>query len=170
MGQYWKALTSFDGKICGWNLLPRKLMEHSWLHNEMTDFFSTLIFNTPHKIAWVGDYAEEKEIPPEWAEHLNEQIDFDPIEAFNYNGKVLVNHDKNQFVRFDSLPFSSEGEGEWIIYPLPLLTAVSNGRGGGDYYDTSNPYVGTWAFDLIEIRSVENIPDEYEEIYPDFKE
>ena len=45
---------------------------------------------------------------------------------------------------------------EWgcMIHPLPLLTSVGNGRGGGDYRGTLQDEVGTWAGDLIETQDV----------------
>ena len=45
------------------------------------------------------------------------------------------------------------------IHPLPLLTAVGNGRGGGDYHGngvTNLNMVGIWAGDLLQI--VEQVP------------
>ena len=49
---------------------------------------------------------------------------------------------------------------DFHIHPLPLLTAVGNGRGGGDYRGYENKsMVGYYAGDVIEIS--EEIPDGY---------
>lgn len=37
----------------------------------------------------------------------------------------------------------------WVTHPLPLLTAIGNGRGGGDYHGTNESMVGMWAMDLL---------------------
>ena len=37
-----------------------------------------------------------------------------------------------------------------VGFPLPLLTAVGNGRGGGDFQDGDGiEFVGTWAWHLL---------------------
>ena len=38
------------------------------------------------------------------------------------------------------------------LYPVSLLTAVGNGKGGGDYGWYNKQLVGIWAFDLISIE------------------
>lgn len=40
---------------------------------------------------------------------------------------------------------------DFIVNPLPLLTAIGNGLGGGDYYNgaLNSNLVGTWALDKI---------------------
>ena len=63
-------------------------------------------------------------------------------------------------------------DGDWCIHPLPLLTCIGNGLGGGDYTNptlaSTDHLLGTWAWDEITITD-EPIND-YEEIYPLFKE
>ena len=39
-------------------------------------------------------------------------------------------------------------EGYWVYSPISLLTAIGNGRGGGDYYG-NNRMVGEWAGDKV---------------------
>ena len=50
----------------------------------------------------------------------------------------------------------------WILHPLSLLTAVGNGRGGGDYPENRVDYymVGAWAGNTLEIT--DKVPDGYE--------
>ena len=40
---------------------------------------------------------------------------------------------------------------DMIPHPLPLLTAVGNGLGGGDYWGVNKEQVGAWAFDTLEV-------------------
>ena len=48
-------------------------------------------------------------------------------------------------------------EGDWIYTPISLLTAIGNGRGGGDYR-RDNSLVGYWAGD--EVYLSESKPNE----------
>lgn len=62
--------------------------------------------------------------------------------------------------------------GDWCIHPLPLLTCLGNGLGGGDYRsptdDSSDFLVGTWAWDNLSIKDKPIL--EYNELQPVFKE
>jgi len=41
---------------------------------------------------------------------------------------------------------------EWCAHPLPLLTALGNGMGGGDYRGKEGKdNIGSWAFDEIYV-------------------
>ena len=50
----------------------------------------------------------------------------------------------------------------WTIHPLPILTCIGNGRGGGDYYGTNMDMVGAWAMDRITFT--EEWPVAYREV------
>ncbi|MBR1807062.1 MAG: hypothetical protein IJ774_11860, partial [Selenomonadaceae bacterium] len=58
----------------------------------------------------------------------------------------------------------------WAIHPLPLLTAVGNDRGMGDFHEGGVGYehVGTWAWHLISISA--KAPKRFEELKLAFKE
>ena len=66
-----------------------------------------------------------------------------------------MNHTKREYVDmrkcFLSNEFSFGEEKGWCLEPLPLLTAVSNGLGGGDFHKGGDDYesVGAWAGDEI---------------------
>ena len=78
--------------------------------------------------------------------------------------KYVINHSKKEYV-----VIPEDKEGEWIIHPLPLLTADGNGLGGGDYHrGTDMDKVGLWAYDIIEVG--DEIPEGYTEFKVDFKE
>ncbi len=61
--------------------------------------------------------------------------------------------------------------GDLYINPLPLLIAMGNGRGGGDYGNPKNDdLVGTWCDSISSIEITKEPLDhlEYEEFHPDF--
>ena len=59
------------------------------------------------------------------------------------------------------------------IAPLPLLLSLSNGLGGGDYYDSCHNYdlVGSWVNNTksLEVRK-DKLDNNYEELLPEFQE
>lgn len=61
---------------------------------------------------------------------------------------------------------SWEEDEDFILHPLPLLTCIGNGKGGGDYWGTCMESVGSWALHPIAILP-EGLPDpdgEWEDI------
>jgi hypothetical protein len=83
----------------------------------------------------------------------------------------MVNHTKMEFVDTKKCKVEEESKEynmKWIIYPLSLLTATSNGRGGGDYHGKNNDSVGYWLGDKISVELEE--PKGFEELVPDFTE
>jgi hypothetical protein len=76
----------------------------------------------------------------------------------------IINLDKEEFVDLRNCPSDQD---DWVIHPLPLLTCSGNGRGGGDFRG-DNDYVGFWAGDRI--ASSPEKPENFTEIFPDFKE
>ena len=67
---------------------------------------------------------------------------------------------------------NSEMTEKWCLHPLPIMTCIGNGLGGGDYSsptdDSTEEYVGYWAWDEISIE--DQPPANYTEIEPVFKE
>ena len=57
--------------------------------------------------------------------------------------------------------------GTWCISPIPLMTAVGNGRGGGDYDGVNFDKVGSWAWDEVSIGK--KISDDYKKLDIYFK-
>lgn len=191
MGQYYRPVltnTSHDITVFNRNVDGRytlaKLMEHSWWGNEMVDTICKKLYKNPHKVAWVGDYADsadpvngltKEEV--EWLHGITWNTDGVDMkkDALDLDGKYLVNHTKKMYINcsryaeentvmFDSL--------SWIVHPLPLLTCIGNGLGGGDYkYKDEWGFEwepGGWANDLISIEDTP--PDGYEETMAIFKE
>ena len=59
----------------------------------------------------------------------------------------------------------------FVLHPIPLLTCVGNGKGGGDYRGDSMEWVGAWAFHPIALLPKGTVPDdgEWEDITGKFR-
>ena len=181
MGQYYRPILGdsfglnckvFDRSVDGQYTLA-KLMEHSWWQNPFVNAFSELLYNEPSRVAWVGDYADEPDdfdfpncsafYVPSYKEVWGEVVK--PIGVvssdFKLDGKFLLNHDTKQFVDLNEYKQASTDKHGWTIHPLPLLTAVGNDRGGGDFHEGNIgfEFVGSWAWQLISIE--DKPPDDF---------
>jgi hypothetical protein len=163
MGQYYKIIIkeegskttkTYDRSINGEYTLA-KLTEHSYYLNDMVNAISEKLYYTPSQIAWVGDYADSVNYELYKLAWENEKDEGLFTTNFTLNGRFLVNHTKKQIL--DCWDYvrncMRENKETWVYHPLPLLVAVGNGLGGGDYGREGNDYdkVGTWAWDVIEI-------------------
>ena len=141
-----------------------KLMEHSWVGTRLTQAVETLLHNNPQHIAWAGDYDEKHDFYEQGTDENKVQPTISPIfmdEERNKHTFYIVNHTKKCAVRIPDMPADDCAWDEMKVHPLPLLTATSNGLGGGDYWSEVNAdKVGTWATDLIEVT--EQVPQDYE--------
>ena len=163
MGQYYRIayddgnLHINDRKVDGKDYIMAKLMEHSYFGNSLMDSMSSVIYKNPTRVIWVGDYADEGD---EVSDATSGDVTYDDVWSygsdlndvlkhveFDYRGKYLVNHTKGVYISFDK--YLDENDQE--IHPLSILTCIGNGRGGGDYEGINMDYVGTWAWDEIEI-------------------
>lgn len=157
-----------------------KLMEHSWVGNEYCNAVMYLIEDNPMRVGWVGDYSKDcakygggQNCPADiydfcWGgsedEDLARKLIPEPPDNFlcdrehEYKNKsgtgYLVNHDTGQYVDLDKYMLTNEpADKEWggIPHPLPLLTCVGNGMGGGDYHSgRAFDMVGAWFGDVLE--------------------
>lgn len=152
-----------------------KLMEHSWWRNDFCTRLAKKLRNKPSRLAWVGDYADEEECrkfgfdyEDVWGGQDEDYFTVMKETDFTLDKvKYLVNLDKKCYI--DLAEYKKKSEDDfWVVFPLSLLTAIGNGRGGGDYSGTCMEYVGAWTFDLIEFTN--KIPSGFvkEEVY--FKE
>jgi hypothetical protein len=166
MGQYWKPVCvdrneSIHPHSYGEGL---KLMEHSWKQAPVMRVVCKLLMpNQPwHKtrLLWVGDYADGYEILYQESKEIKPEV----IPSTLPENYFLVNHTKKEFVDMSKCPTDTDN---WTIHPLSLLTAVSNGMGGGDYKGDEK-YIGYWVGDQISVE-VEK-PVNCNEIRPNFKE
>lgn len=141
-----------------------KLMEHSWLANDFVNGVLEAVWDEPCAVAWIGDYADEPEdfggcyteavYRGVWCEGGLPEGRFCQMPETHKDG-YLVNVTRGQYVNLAEYRKVATykprwaSEGGWCIHPLPLLTAIGNGRGGGDYHGTCMEMVGAWAMDEI---------------------
>ncbi len=160
-----------------------KLTEHSWIGNNFVAAVMARIRRNPACLVWLGDYANQLksyEIPNGVAYQnviaLKAVVDSDkhnvtPLKLGGYPspknpGGYLVNHNQQTFLSLKNYSRQNKpDENGWWLHPLPLLTAVGNGQGGGDYDpELGQADIGAWANDLIEFfPSKKDIPKGYEE-------
>lgn len=147
-----------------------KLMEHSYFGNRFVKAICATILNNPHRVWWVGDYADEEGDFKEGFEYVylnawNAEEKGIPIvkstEDFDFEERLyLINHTKKGYIDLRECKVKNTDKWDYSIHPLPLLTAVGNGRGGGDYRgNTGEAFVGYYAGDLLEISA--EIPEGY---------
>ena len=170
-----------------------KLMEHSWWENQMVNAISEKIYNAdkPVSVIWMGDYAYDfieegeyfnglsyKQIQSYYKRCWGDRYKGHAIKTtdFTLNGKYILNHSKQEYIDcskyFKHSAVDTNKYGVWCIHPLPILTCIGNGLGGGDYHsptaDSTEELIGAWAWDKL---SIEDEPNEnYEELCPIFKE
>ena len=165
MGQYYNAVIEtnenkevFYHQVDG-EYMMAKLMEHSYWSNPFVLAVASKLWRTQGRIAWVGDYADSEDFNwnEDFADSHAEKV---PREDLTYNGfrlegKSFINHSKKQFIDLDQYKELLKDE-RWIISPIPLLTAVGNGKGGGDFRSgKGKDIIGTWAWDIVEITDAD---------------
>ena len=155
-----------------------KLMEHSYIGNGFVETICSEILEHPMRVAWVGDYADSvidenkyKDIP-----NIKRFLEIEEDESDVYakpnevEGNVsslmyyILNHTKKEYICMYDYVFN---ENKTNIHPLPLLTSIGNGEGGGDYHGASEELCGYWCGDVIECNyweNVNNLLDEYKDI------
>ena len=156
MGQYYYAVILNDNKttIKHWMYSHDyasglKLMEHSWIKNPFVLTFETLLDNTPQRVVWAGDYADQcKRRKTNVHDRCWDSTKVRPRVKENFY-RYVVNHSKGLFIDKKEIP---EVDG-WKIHPLPLMTCEGNGRGGGDYRTEHNDLIGSWARDVISVSN-----------------
>ena len=187
MGQYYRIITRnakgttvYDRSVDG-EYTMAKLMEHSWFRNRFCCALAEKLVDNPTKVCWVGDYAEPKE-----CEDLGFTYEavwgtdaYDPAvtihgTTFQLSSKrFLINKTKNKAVDLKEYAKKNSDDEGWIINPIPLLTCLGNGRGGGDFHavensGTTESYIGAWAMDKIYIS--DTLPERCKMIHPIFRE
>jgi len=134
-----------------------KLMEHSWLYNNYVNSIAEMLYESPAQLAWVGDYADETEEEKAihehaWSDYVHPQELPPANDGYFVSGKFLVNHDKKEYIDIEHYTEKSMCD-DWCPHPLSLMTAMGNGRGGGDYHSLVNAdMVGSWAMDTISVE------------------
>ena len=172
-----------------------KLTEHSYCGNNFVETIMAQLFNKPGRLAWIGDYHEDGDFA-ELNEDLPEIIEKrfyehykcftssgnesyckgkhirrynKPEEVTERKGRFILNHDKQCYidmVEYENNNLTCSESDDWQFHPIPLLTAVGNGRGGGDFHGIGEEDVGCWAGDLLEASDTK--PDNYLDITAKF--
>lgn len=189
MGQYYKiAMKPENGDVIyndirveGCGRMGWKLLEHSYPQCAIVTAVCKKLSETPCRVAWVGDYSEDDEVRETcrgevdrnelWGEDSKTHAPFAKVK-FTSVKKFLLNHDKKLFVSLTGGFFRvtykwntvREGKNTTVertkkLAPLPILTAIGNGRGGWDYYGNDEDLAGTWAWDLLSVS--ETVPEGY---------
>ena len=170
-----------------------KLMEHSYISNDFVESIVKRLLNNPMRIAWVGDYAEEEDfvknsthkdlidfVNVERNNDIFKKGKFNPVKDMeNSSSLFMINHTKKIYIDMSFYLASNivSDKSKWnygrCVHPLPLLTALGNGKGGGDYRGPNKELVGTWAGDLIEFVGCKTWYEKYKdytEFNPQFRE
>lgn len=145
--------------------------------------------NKETHILWLGDYAEldglssleglsacfARVVQRSWLKQALQDPNRKEIDIGNTNpdfsliNKFLINTTKQEFINCTTYYNCNHDVDDWCIHPLPLLTAVGNGEGGGDYFGVNNELVGRWAGDALYIDDEEPV-EPFKEIFPIFRE
>ena len=166
MGQYYTPVIIKNDKIKTFYCFDydngAKLMEHSYLRNNFTEVVVKQLLNKKARLAWVGDYAEPDDVENELAKKFIEIEEKEKLyrvkprlsKMENSYGLCFINHSKKEYFYMDDYVFNTKKD-KWgfIIHPLPLLTAIGNGKGGGDYQGLHMDLIGHWACDEIEVKT-----------------
>ena len=159
-----------------------KLTEHSYCGNHFVETVMAQLLNKPGRLAWMGDYHEAGDfaflnpgLPEILEKRFNEHYKCFTLPGYegycngkhvrHYNkpeeveerqGRFILNHDKKCYIdmeEYEKNNLTCAEDCDWRFHPIPLLTAVGNGRGGGDFYGIGEEDVGYWAGDLLEVRN-----------------
>ena len=175
MGQYYRPVIKENDKIMVYNrringeYTMAKLMEHSYLSSYLMMTIADKMYKNKIQLLWCGDYAENDEIEKTGLT-ISDIWDDDgnclSLKEFNYQDKYFCNHTKKEYVDFNKYIEKANNDG-WIISPISLLTAIGNGRGGGDYHDNyiNADKVGSWFWDEISIEDEKPIDYIENEVY-----
>lgn len=154
----------------------RKLLEHGWMGNKFCLEVERYIYEHGIcRVGWMGDYGDafedeldEKHKECSYIPKCNEVFCYDspsPLKeirkplydgTFDYLGKFLCNHTQKKFIDIAKFYEKNRAKAPWsnavmCLDPLPILTAIGNGQGGGDYYDPNGESFA-WAWDEISIE------------------
>ena len=168
-----------------------KLTEHSYCGNHFVETIMAQLLNNPGRLAWLGDYHEvgdfaelnpslPKIVEKRFYKHYESEYDYcagkhvrhysKPEEVEERQGRFILNHDKKCYIdieEYEKDNLTCAEEDDLHFHPIPLLTAVGNGRGGGDFSGIGEKDVGRWAGDLLEVRNAK--PNGYRDVTEDIQ-
>lgn len=181
MGQYYRPVLKQNDKTTVYNrnvdgeYTLAKLMEHSWWDNDLLVAIGKKLYKKKGQLAWVGDYSEYEDceklnvpmslIDIAWGKNVRGR-GLKKVNNFIFDNKYLCNHSIKRYINLKTY-YVNHADNNDCINPLSLLTAVGNGRGGGDYFGLNSCDIGIWAWDIISIE--DEIPENYLESTPLFR-
>ena len=130
-----------------------KLTEHSYVGNDFVNVVANNLVDNPANLYWVGDYAEEADFISEsafkniygyaWERKTRSRTTVEePNTEFDWSKDwYYINETKKEYTLIPK-------RGYYVYSPISLLTAIGNGRGGGDYRG-DNSMIGYWAGDKV---------------------
>ena len=143
-----------------------KLMEHSYIGNNFVAAVLSELIEKPMALWWIGDYAEDKDFIDgrRIHKHTREKLGNDDSirvkptmlnQDWVYEGAYVLNHTTKEYIKLPPI-------GDFNICPVCILTAVGNGKGGGDYCGTHEDFVGIWAGMELQVVFNENeVPKDF---------
>ena len=146
MGQYYKLIAQTGNDTQTYEDDGIKLMEHSYLTNPWSNFaYSALSATQPTRLYHVGDYHESGM----YGQFIGGELPAPELKVSEY--LAVCNIDKNEMFLVDIARGVGDSMGyDLTVDPLLLLTAMGNGRGGGDYHQGRDiDLVGRWAGDQL---------------------
>ncbi|MBQ7621199.1 MAG: hypothetical protein IJV47_05515 [Candidatus Methanomethylophilaceae archaeon] len=174
---YEYSYTDSDGQVrTGTSINGYKLMETSYKGNQLVnDFIKEMVGHRESPVlraAWIGEYYDGSEfedgdyhslidaVNSPWEMSFRHEADDDAT----FEPVVICCDELRQYIRCTPDP----GKEDLEIASLPLLCAVGNGLGGGDYYGSRIELVGSWAFKPLTLRNEE--PGGYDDLTDVFVE
>ena len=162
MGQYYRFyLKNSKGErmLCPFDFdNTLKLMEHSWIGNEYCNqAVLSLKDMKSAKVYHLGDYAEDL-VSPEiynkvWGGEGCDPVHFTKSYEYDRSDVVFIScPDRKEYIRY---PFSTKNSDDWYCNHFAMLTALGNGREGGDYRGINPDMVGLWGGHTLKVSSKE---------------
>lgn len=148
------------------------LLDHATWGNDGVNYIASRLVGKLFRVAWVGDMSRMRPtlIDRDLYRYVRNRCvpayDINRTTSFNLWGLYFVNHTKRSYI--DCTRYFCDAGGEngftdsWVLHPLPLLTAIGNGRGEDDYCGINQELVGSWAMDMISFSIF--APDEYKQM------
>lgn len=163
-----------------------KLMEFSYVGNSVMNYAENLLGGEYYGYPFVvcGDYAENimtyfgedslynltivtkgERVEDYVPYYMKPKVEEENPNISDSGYRYIVNLTKKEYVDLGALSADEDG---FIIHPLSILCACSNGLGGGDYKGTEMDKVGIWAYDNIGMTN--DIPEGFTELKVNFRE
>jgi hypothetical protein len=165
----WMGNNAMDGLLIGLLLDGQSVSELSQYNRSLTTVDFPWGSWSRDIVVRCGDYYDED--PTIYNEAVETTYKF--TKGLDYKELYLINHTKKQYISMKRYLAQADLGCEWdksyTVHPLPLLIALGNGGGGGNYYGINQHLVGSWGLDAIS-TSFYKPADSYSEILPFFKE